>query len=142
LRVGAGVAHGARLGAVRNVLALAGRGLQSALAFGTFGVKFLSLRAAVVADEPVTELVAARILEPVRQRGDFGEELLQTMRVYMECEQSIDRAAQELFVHPNTVRHRLARFEELTGTSLRRLEDLAAIWWALSTGGAADPAQP
>jgi DNA-binding PucR family transcriptional regulator len=36
-----------------------------------------------------------------------------------------------MFLHVNTVRYRLRRFEELTGTSLRRVEDLVQIWWAL-----------
>jgi DNA-binding PucR family transcriptional regulator len=43
----------------------------------------------------------------------------------------VERAAERLFVHPNTLRYRLARYEELTGTNLR--DPLAAfeVWWAL-----------
>jgi DNA-binding PucR family transcriptional regulator len=51
--------------------------------------------------------------------------------VFTEHDQNIDAAAQELFVHPNTLRHRLVRFEETTGANLRNIEQLAEIWWAL-----------
>jgi DNA-binding PucR family transcriptional regulator len=34
-------------------------------------------------------------------------------------------------VHPNTLRHRLRRFEEATGANLRRPTDLVELWWAL-----------
>jgi DNA-binding PucR family transcriptional regulator len=36
-----------------------------------------------------------------------------------------------LAVHPNTLRYRLRRFEEMTNASLRRTEDLFETWWAL-----------
>ena len=31
----------------------------------------------------------------------------------------VERAAEQLFVHPNTLRYRIGRFEELTGANLR-----------------------
>jgi DNA-binding PucR family transcriptional regulator len=34
-------------------------------------------------------------------------------------------------VHPNTLRHRLRRFEEITGADLGRSQDLFRVWWAL-----------
>ena len=39
--------------------------------------------------------------------------------------------SQDLDVHPNTVRHRLERFEEITGRSLRETETVVELWWAL-----------
>jgi hypothetical protein len=42
-----------------------------------------------------------------------------------------DPAAERLFVHPNTVRYRLRRYEELTGVDLRETEDAFRVWWAL-----------
>jgi DNA-binding PucR family transcriptional regulator len=36
-----------------------------------------------------------------------------------------------LHVHPNTLRHRLRRYEQATGASLRRQADLVELWWAL-----------
>jgi DNA-binding PucR family transcriptional regulator len=43
----------------------------------------------------------------------------------------IDPAAERLFVHPNTVRYRLRRYEEETGVDLRETEDAFRVWWAL-----------
>jgi DNA-binding PucR family transcriptional regulator len=60
-----------------------------------------------------------------------GEELLHSLRVFAEYDQNVDAAAQKLFVQPNTLRHRLVRFEETTGANLRSVEQLAEIWWAL-----------
>jgi DNA-binding PucR family transcriptional regulator len=34
-------------------------------------------------------------------------------------------------VHPNTVRQRLAKFEDITQRSLRDTEAIVEIWWAL-----------
>jgi DNA-binding PucR family transcriptional regulator len=34
-------------------------------------------------------------------------------------------------LHPNTLRKRLARYEELSGLDLHRMDDLVALWWAL-----------
>jgi len=34
-------------------------------------------------------------------------------------------------VHVNTVRHRLGRFDEITGRSMRGVETLIEVWWAL-----------
>jgi DNA-binding PucR family transcriptional regulator len=43
----------------------------------------------------------------------------------------IDRAAEQLFVHPNTLRYRIGRFEEITGTNLRNPRTALEVWWAL-----------
>jgi len=43
------------------------------------------------------------------------EELLQTLRVYLECQGNIGEAAKKLFVHRNTLRYRLNRLKRLLG---------------------------
>ncbi len=35
-------------------------------------------------------------------------------------------------MHPNTVRYRVSRFQELTDLNLRRTEDLVTSWWLLN----------
>jgi sugar diacid utilization regulator len=42
-----------------------------------------------------------------------------------------ERTASELTVHPNTLRYRIARFEELTGADLREPACALEVWWAL-----------
>lgn len=44
-----------------------------------------------------------------------GSPLLDTLAVYLEHASSLEATARMLFVHPNTVRYRLARVAELTG---------------------------
>ena len=43
----------------------------------------------------------------------------------------VDDTARALHVHPNTLRHRLRRFEEATGATLRDPRHLVELWWAL-----------
>jgi DNA-binding PucR family transcriptional regulator len=50
---------------------------------------------------------------------------------YLENDLRLEVTAAELFLHVNTVRYRLRRFEELTGTSMRSVHDLVEIWWAV-----------
>ncbi|HYX44996.1 MAG TPA: helix-turn-helix domain-containing protein, partial [Acidimicrobiales bacterium] len=45
--------------------------------------------------------------------------LLDSLEAWYAAEGSVDEAARTLFVHPNTLRYRLRRVEELTGLSLR-----------------------
>ena len=43
----------------------------------------------------------------------------------------VEPAAERLFVHPNTVRYRLRRYEEMTGTDMSITEEAFRVWWAL-----------
>ncbi|MCU1478718.1 MAG: hypothetical protein JWQ64_3411 [Subtercola sp.] len=58
-------------------------------------------------------------LRPIANRP----ELLNTLRVYFDCGLSASAAARELFVHPNTVPHRLRTISTLLG---RNLDHIAA----------------
>jgi hypothetical protein len=107
---------------------LAARALVAAHACGMTGVHdvpSLGLRAAVAADADVGEALCARYLEPL------AGELAETLRTYLACEMHVERTAERLYVHQNTVRYRLARFEELTGANLRDPEVAFEVWWAL-----------
>jgi len=60
-----------------------------------------------------------------------GENILETVQCYVENNLRLDVTAKAMWAHVNTVRYRLNRFEAYTGTSLRDVDDLALIWWAL-----------
>ena len=135
----AGMSPRVPLAGAHDAYRLAGRIRETAEAFGWIGLFEMGdvgLRAALVHDSQVADWLDERYLAPVRALGPFGDELLTSLRTYFEHDQSVDDSARELFVHPNTLRHRLARFEEATGTSLRNVEKLAEIWCALSTSSA------
>jgi transposase-like protein len=129
-----GVGPPARLAALPGAFAQASRALQTALAFGqvgTFSLADLSIRPAILSDEALGAAFTDRHLQPLAALGRLGTELEDTLRVYLEQDMRIEETARELHVHANTLRHRLRRFEEVTGTSLRRPVDLIELWWAL-----------
>src|SRR5439155_770938 len=108
--------------------------LQTALAFGqegVFSLSDLSIRPAVLVDEALGEAFAARYLDPLADLGRIGAELETTLRTWFDQGMRIEETARALHVHPNTLRHRLHRFEESTGASLRQPSDLIELWWAL-----------
>ncbi len=77
-------------------------------------------RTTVLLDEIVT-LVAAdeRLIDPrVRGLRDSEPVLAETLRVYLDCFGDVAGAAGILHVHPNTVRYRIRRIEQLLTTSL------------------------
>lgn len=57
--------------------------------------------------------------------------LMETIRTWLAQAGSTSAAADELFLHRNTVRYRLRRLEELTGLELARPVDAARVHWAL-----------
>jgi hypothetical protein len=131
----AGAGPAVPLASARHSHLVAGRALDAARAAGWSGLyrfEDVALRAAVAHDPLVTEALVARYLTPLHALGGFGDLLIASVRTYFECEQSVDDAARTLFVHPNTLRHRLSRFEEATGSSLRSVQQLAEIWWVLT----------
>lgn len=72
-----------------------------------------------------------RHLAVLREHGDTGIEITETVRTFLGCDRRIDDTAAALFVHRNTVRNRLTRFRELTGLDLDRTDDLIVAWWLL-----------
>ena len=113
---------------------LATRALMTIQACGMRGahdMASLGLKAAVAMDTDVGEILRARYLDPLAE-GDSARELVATLRAYLACDLHVERTATRLFVHQNTVRYRLARFEELTGANLRETQVVFEVWWALA----------
>lgn len=53
--------------------------------------------------------------------------LLDTLNAYLDHDGSADQAAEVLYCHPNTVRYRLRRLQELTGRSLSEPHGIAEL---------------
>jgi sugar diacid utilization regulator/uncharacterized protein YoaH (UPF0181 family) len=83
--------------------------------------------AAVSAPEVMVQTVGAAL----HGFGDLADEeremLFETFRVWQDNDASVCGAAERLFCHPNTVRHRLRRIEKRTGRSLSRPRDIAEL---------------
>ncbi|MDT5366029.1 MAG: hypothetical protein QOC62_460 [Mycobacterium sp.] len=83
--------------------------------------------AAVSAPEMMVKSVGAA-LDCFGDLPDEERELLfETFRVWQENDASVRAAAERLFCHPNTVRHRLRRIEKRTRRSLSRPGDVAEL---------------
>ena len=136
-----GPAHGvvalgaaADLGGLPASFALATRALDTAIAFGVEGVVSideLSLRPVILAEDHVGEWLMRRYLEPLGELGEYGATLEHTVQEYLASGMRVDASAKALIVHPNTLRHRLDRFQQLTGADLRKTQDVVEVWWAL-----------
>nr|WP_310435634.1 helix-turn-helix domain-containing protein [Streptomyces sp. 3330] len=78
---------------------------------------------------------------PVAERA----RLLETLEHWFAAAGSATEAARGLFVHPNTVRYRLRRIEELTGRSLsdpRAVADMGAALLAVRNAGSGPGGRP
>ncbi|MFF1926113.1 PucR family transcriptional regulator [Streptomyces sp. NPDC058221] len=109
--------------------------LSTARRFAMSGVVRLSdlgPRPLVLSDSHIAEGLSARHLTALDVAGRSNSEIEQTAREYLECDQDVREVAARLAVHPNTVRYRVNRFQELTGLNLRRTEDLVTSWWLLN----------
>lgn len=112
---------------------LATRAVDSACAFGLHGVHDfdgLGLLPTILADTDIGEALERRYLSPVLG-NESQPELLSTIRAYFACGMHVDRTAKKLFLHPNTLRYRITRFERLVGARLRDPVVAMEVWWAL-----------
>ena len=63
--------------------------------------------------------------------GEYGEELLRSLEIFIEQNGQWERAARALFCHRHTLRYRIRRIEELTGRDLSSARDRIEFWLAL-----------
>lgn len=120
--------------------AMATRALHAAQALGLVGAhsfEDLALEAAVVADPTVGAVLVRRYVEPLGDRA-IALEILDTLQVFLDCALNVEQTAERLTVHQNTVRYRVAKFEELTGARMRDPKTQFELWWALKARAAAD----
>lgn len=118
---------------------LATRALTTMRAFGLVGVRDLDdlgVLPAIVADRAVGDALVRRYLEPL---AGSQAEIAASLRVLFECDMHVERAAEQLFVHPNTLRYRIGRFEEMTGANLRNTTSALEVWWALQRDALRSP---
>ncbi len=63
----------------------------------------------------------------VEQDREHGTALVQTLKTFLEVDGSIKETAEQLFLHPNSLRHRLRRVHELTGANPRVFHERVAL---------------
>jgi purine catabolism regulator len=73
-----------------------------------------------------------RILGPLLHYDSTnGTDLIESLRVFLSCNRSWQRASAQLFVHKQTLVYRMRRVEELTQRRLGETGDVAELWMAL-----------
>jgi hypothetical protein len=128
-----GVSDQVALVAMESAFRQAGRALETALALGVKGIfsfSDLSIQSAIAGDADLGAVMITRYVDSVLALPT-GSAILDTAERYLANDRSVDLTAKDLDVHPNTVRHRLERFEEITGRSLLETETVVELWWAL-----------
>jgi hypothetical protein len=82
------------------------------------------LPAALAADSPlIADLVWQRTVGVLRARASTDTDmLLDTVNAYLAADASLNDAANDAYVHRNTMKYRLNKVEKLTGVSLRELK--------------------
>ncbi|MDQ6811710.1 MAG: PucR family transcriptional regulator ligand-binding domain-containing protein [Actinomycetota bacterium] len=72
------------------------------------------------------------VLGPVENgEGDYGDELLRSLDVFIEHNGHWEKAASALYCHRHTLRYRIRRIEQLTGRDLSNARDRIEFWLAL-----------
>jgi Purine catabolism regulatory protein-like family/PucR C-terminal helix-turn-helix domain/GGDEF-like domain len=72
------------------------------------------------------------VLGPVEQgEGEYGDELLRSLDVFIENNGHWERAANALYCHRHTLRYRIRRVEQLTGRDFNSARDRIEFWLAL-----------
>lgn len=104
---------------------------------GRVGPDQLSTLDSLIEQLPLAQLAPFKqqLLDPLdeldRQRGT---QHVRTLRAFLAANGSMSETARALYLHTNTVRHRLARIHELTGRDPLNFSDLTAFAIGLRAG--------
>jgi DNA-binding PucR family transcriptional regulator len=84
-------------------------------------------------DEDVLAVYRRAVLQPLLDHDSHSPvNLVETLRVFLASGQQWASTASQLGIHVNTLRHRMAQLEGLTGRDLRSMEDLADLYLAIA----------
>jgi len=107
----------------------AARGLR-----GVRALTDLAAETALAAAPTLAGLLRARLCGALDPADDFHGELATTALAYLDHGQRLGHTAAALHLHPNTVRYRLDRLAEVTGTAWDApcaVPETVHRWWAL-----------
>lgn len=74
-------------------------------------------------------LLEGALLEPLRNQRAAGEGLLVYVWAFLEHRRSYREAAQALYIHENTLRNKVAKFEQNTGLSVNDIDTCIELMW-------------
>jgi PucR C-terminal helix-turn-helix domain/GGDEF-like domain len=82
-------------------------------------------------------LIPEAVAQFVADDADQGGVLVATLRAYAAADLNVTKAAEQLHIHVNTARYRLAKIEERTGVDLRHVGDVIELLIAAQLAEAA-----
>lgn len=85
----------------------------------------------MIPERILTEYCESILKDLVYDVSSENEDLLTTLKAFLENRFDISKTSRVLFIHRNTVKYRLAKCEELLGLSLHNPEDVFCIQLAL-----------
>jgi len=81
--------------------------------------------------------IVRELYSPLIQHDrDTNSQLVQTLRVYFQCNGNVSQASKQLFTHYNTVLYRLSKIQEITGMNFEDSEDRFNMQLAIKLGDA------
>jgi hypothetical protein len=98
---------------------------------GVVSISDVAARAGAVAGRGFTEIAYQRCFASLPQPRDQRWTFEATLAAHLAHDLRFDETARGLHIHPNTLRYRIHRFEELSGLRVDHTEDTVTIWWAL-----------
>jgi hypothetical protein len=93
----------------------------------------------LIGDESARQTLLEQIYAPLRAASP---QVLETAAAYLDGGGSLERTARLLFVHPNTVRYRLARVSDVTGLDPTKPRDAYTLRIAITAGRLANALAP
>jgi hypothetical protein len=110
--------------------------LNAALRFGQTGVVTidrLSIRLAIARDDVVGDALLQRYVAPIlaTNKRDQAIALLESVIAFLHGQRRVSAVAAALYIHENTLRNRLERYERMVKVNLADTEAIIEVWWAL-----------
>lgn len=127
------------LSGIAELYGLSRRALAAAAPYGLVGLRHLTdlaLMTAAAAEPVLGRLLRDGLLDGLSLADAFHRELAETALAYLDHGGRIEPTAVALHVHPNTVKYRIRRLQEVTGRALISTDGAAVAhtahwWWAL-----------
>lgn len=94
------------------------------------------LREIVHADPAAAQLGSSLLAPLTREDVERGNDLIGTLRAYYACGARVDKTADQLFLHRNSVRYRLDRVRSLLALDIDQPHAIAALTVALASAAA------
>lgn len=96
---------------------------------GCFDARSRGWRLAVACTPWLGDVVEQGLLAPLRENHGGGEALLMFVWAFLEYGRSYRDAAQALYIHENTLRNKVAKFEQVTGCRLNDIDTCIELMW-------------